>query len=234
MQTKLNIIAKNDGNIYDILKIHPTGNEGTELIILTHNLFKDNILHKANDLLLTSLAEIPFAKLTPDNLKENIEEYFVRLNWQLYSLFSSDDLKERGISVIYIFIIQNRIFIIQFGRLLCAVQKGKHRRIIGKAWENFRVKTKRDLFLLGSIDEDIAAKIIEVDLKKNAQFFALPSSEADRFDQKTKTANLTEHLESLSESLPFPFIVIARQAIPRSGVIKKLFNKNSKRKKTEK
>lgn len=97
------------------------------------------------------------------------------------------------------------IYIYQFGRMLLGTYKKKKFNLIGRAWNNFKIKSRRELFLLGGQEENIKVKVIKLHLKKGEYLFCVPSNRINDFEALKPQAKLLENImKEMSEELNFP------------------------------
>ncbi|MDY6916182.1 MAG: hypothetical protein SVM86_07700 [Candidatus Cloacimonadota bacterium] len=190
--------------LFDIFK-----NQEKNIILLTHNIEDYPFLKKVNSHILKKVMELDLQNVLIQDLAKTLREFFVELNWQLYSIYRKADTQDFGISLILAIIVRDEIYLVRFGRLLAAKLHKKDIEYIGEKWDNFKVKSRKDLFLLGSRDEDIPVKIHRVKLQENEYFFCLDSITAEKmqeigFNHLSLKENLTEHYKKE----PFPYFII--------------------------
>ncbi len=191
------------------------------IALATHTSLKSELYDQINSFIINELLLQDLENSTKDKVEEALKEFFVELNWKLYAKFRQTNLPEQGISLLLALVFNNDVYLVQFGRMLCCTICGKKLTEVGRPWENFHVKSKNDLFLLGSIDDNIPVKVLQVELKPGMYFFCLPSTHTDNFSRQIDDEVLPlQYLFNLYVDTPFPYFTLGAD-------IKKLSKKKS-------
>lgn len=188
-------------------------NRSRNLLVVSHNLFEEDGIDAANNLILENLLKIELEDLDVSNMQDFFSEMFIQLNWQLSSKFKELNSHDKGVSLIFLLQLNETLYIYQFGRMLLGTYKKKNFNLIGRSWENFKIKSRRELFLLGGQEENIKVKIIELKLKKGEYLFCLPSNRINDFEAKKPQAKVLNHImEELTEEANFPQFLLGNVA----------------------
>ena len=222
------ILDISDTNKSNLSYVNIFKNQNINIILLTYNLTDTKFLRSINSHLINNLCKLEIEMVPPEELESELTEFFIEQNWQLFSKFLDKENYEFGTSVILIITISEDIFIVQFGRMLCGIIKENKLEYIGKSWDNFKIKTKKDLFLLGSRDEDINVKINKPLLDKNSLLFSIPSLEADKIASGITILNIKRKIRKLFKIQSFPYVILCSQEFTsreRESWINKLWKK---------
>jgi len=184
-------------------------NQDFNLILLTHNLEESEFLNQINSHILERLMNLNLEDVPKKELDKTLKEFFIEINWQLYSKFRNAQTMEFGISLLLMIIIKDEVFLVQFGRMLCGKIKNGELENIGNDWKNLAVKSKSELFLLGAKDENIVTKIHKFKLEKGEFFFAIPSTKAEELKNiGINSSSLNENIRSLYKNDKFPYCIL--------------------------
>lgn len=207
--------------LFDVFK-----SQEKNIILLTHNLEDYPSLKKINAHILKRVMQLKLQDVMVEDLEKTLQEFFVELNWQLYSFFRKADTKDFGTSLVLVIMLQDQIYLVRFGRLLVARLYKDQLEYIGEKWDNFKVKSRKDLFLLGSRDEDIHVKVHNIKLKNDEYLFCLDSMTAEKM-QKTgfNHLSLLENIQEEYQKRPFPYFIISGKTISKKKKRKILANK---------
>lgn len=199
------------------------------LVVLTFNLTDEEFLKEFNGHILRTVKKLKVDKIEESELEKTIKEFFVELNWQLFSKFTRlEGNYEIGLSLAFILAIENRIYLVQFGRMLSGVLRKNKFEYIGKSWDNFKIKTKEDLFLLGSRDEDIHVKLYRTEIDEDSLFISIPSINVENLKKNIDCSNLRRKIRYMYRKQNFPYVILATKGFkitPKQVAIKKYWNK---------
>ncbi len=205
--------------------------QNINIILLTFNFTDEEFLKDFNGHILKALKKRKLESIEEPLLEKNIKEFFLELNWQLYSKFNRlEDNYEKGISLSFILSINNKIYVVEFGRMLSGILRKNKFEYVGRSWDNFIIKTKQDLFLLGSRDEDIHVKLYETELDDDSLFIAIPSIIIEDLKARVDCSNLRRKIRYMYRKQSFPYVILATRnfkIIPKQAAIKKFWNKFS-------
>lgn len=150
-----------------------------------------------------NLSELPLKHL--DNL---LSEFFVKLNWQIYSGFAQRPDLERGFSLAFLIFDNNKFYFVKFGRFSAGkIIKDQLEKI--DEWVNPAVLSYDKMGLLGSIDTDITVKIHKIEMEDESRFLIINSKEALDLEKKgIHQLSLIEHINALSQSAEFCYILL--------------------------
>jgi len=181
--------------------------------VLSHNLFEEDGIDAANNLILENLLKIELEDLDESTMQDFFSEMFIQLNWQLSSKFKELNSHDKGVSLIFLLQMNDTIYIYQFGRMLLGTYRKKKFNLMGRSWENFKIKSRRELFLLGGQEENIKVKVIKFQLKKGEYLFSVPSNRIKDFEAKKPQAKLlNEIMGKMTEEANFPQFVLGNVA----------------------
>ncbi|HPT72292.1 MAG TPA: hypothetical protein PLE74_08415 [Candidatus Cloacimonadota bacterium] len=212
--------ANHDSNIFFTTYFQGKSNY---IVLATHSTMKSELYDNANSLLINEVLLQDWENSSKDKIENQIKEFFVELNWKLYAQFRQTNLPEQGISVILAVVFDNDVYLAQFGRMLCCTVTGKKRTELGRTWDNFHVKTKNELFLLGSIEDNIHVKVMQISLKPGTYLITIPSTLSDRFTIEFDSAfQPLAILSKFYEESAFPYFIIGAD-IKRSEKKKSFF-----------
>ena len=103
-----------------------------------------------------------------------LKEFFAEFHWKLHALFNKTEIKEKGISLFLALMYENELHFVQFGRLFCALGSAKSIKPVGLKWENYHVKSLKELKLLGLDADEIKVKVQKVAIPEKHFFLVLP------------------------------------------------------------
>jgi len=180
------------------------------IVLLTFNLTDDSFLRRFNSHILKELKKMKLENVDENLREKTLKNFFVELNWQLFSKFNRlEDNYETGISLILLITVDDKIYFVEFGRMLSGVLKKGKFEYIGKNWENFFIKTKEELFLLGSRDEDIFAKIHFTEIDDKSLFITIPSFVVEQLKNNIDSSNLRRKIRYMYRKQKFPYVIFA-------------------------
>ncbi len=181
-------------------------------VIHTYSLEHTPLINSVNSLILSKIMNIDFEMMSCDEIKSSLNNLFIDLNWELFAKFEKSESLEHGISLLYTHIEGDKIFVVQFGRMLCGVLRDNKIITIGSGWENFAVKSESDLNLLGFFAKDISFKIYEFELLPEDVFFSLPAKFAEKLQNYEITKwNIVANIEKLYSEEKFPYSIISKK-----------------------
>ena len=199
-------------------------NRKRNFALLTHSFNTDYRLNEINQIILN---EVLKAEWKESSVEVQMKEIFQKLNWQLSNLFKqiafrtaetlSDKNKniyskvnEKGLSLCFMMSYENRIYLVQFGRMLCGVIKtsteGDMLEQIGEKWDNSRVKSQKELNLLGAESTDIKVPVHKIDMNEGETFTILFSGVTEKLLAKgVHPRTVEENLHELYKEAPYPY-----------------------------
>jgi hypothetical protein len=214
--------ANHDSNIFFTTYFQGKSNY---VALATHTTLKSELYDQVNSFIINEILLQDFENSMKDKIEEALKDFFVELNWKLYAKFRQTNLPEHGISLILTIVYDNDIYLVQFGRMLCCTINGKKLTEFGRAWDNFHVKSKNDLFLLGSIEDNIHVKVLQTELKPGMYLVCLPSTHTDAFGLQIANGVVPlQHLSNLYSVAAFPYFTLGAD-IKRSNKKKSLFRR---------
>lgn len=179
-------------------------NQNFNLILMTYHREHSSFLDSLNSFIINALIDAKLDEIPIDKLKTEIKNFFVTIHTQLIQKFQTEHIKEQGLSLHLYIGIDNKAFIVQFGRLLCGVINQKL-VVIGKEWRH----SEDELFLLGIKDENFSVKVYEVEFEKNSYFVAIPAhlaKELAEFESRPK--KILSQIQLLAQKEIFPYYII--------------------------
>jgi hypothetical protein len=181
-------------------------------VIHTYSLEHNSFIETVNSLILSEIMKIDFEMMSFEQIKSYLKDFFVNLNWKLYPKFEKINSLEHGISLLYVHVEGDKILVVQFGRMLCGVLRDDKIITIGSGWDNFIVKSKSDLNLIGFFAKDISFKIYEFELLSEDVFFCLPAKYVEKLQNFDVTKwNIVYNIEKLYREEKFPYSVISKK-----------------------
>ncbi len=151
----------------------------------------------------------------------DLQELFRQINWQVNATLKKSPVNmegkslETGISLLFVLFRENRLTVVQFGRILCGTISATEKVEIGHPWENFSVKSRDALNLLGYVDDNIPVKIHNIALEPGQNFVAFSSRHAARIGQTGLKPRLWKILfKELNDDSPFLHCLIENPMKP--------------------
>ena len=130
-----------------------------------------------------------------------LKGFFADFHWKLHARLLKTGLREKGLSLFFAVIYDCEIYLIQFGRIFCAVTHGKKLDCVGKNWKNYQIQTLKDLNLFGLSEDDIRVRPLHLRLAENESLIILSGQIAGKvLDSGTENASLLPLIESYSAS----------------------------------
>ena len=186
--------------------------QARNLILLMHHYSEDPYVEEILEKVFNEIIKLDLDSIDESEIKGQIKNFFVEINWRLYSLFGQRPDLERGLSLVLGIIQGNRLYCVQFGRYFLALLTPKTEEEIGKKWEDLKVKSYSTIGLLGSQDININVQIEEVELKENSYFVVIESSAGLELKKLgLHYLSITERLNQLKEKGKFGYILINNQ-----------------------
>lgn len=143
-----------------------------------------------------------------------LQTFFADFHWKLHAHLRKTDLREKGLSLLFGVIFDNEIHYVQFGRIFCAVSKGKKLIQHGRVWKNHRVNSLEDLNLYGLSEADIRVKPQRLLLEDNERLLVVSAGVAAKvFEPGTDVSSLVPVIESFSGSNNALWLVL--ENVPR-------------------
>ncbi len=131
---------------------------------------------------------------------EDLQEFFRQLNWQVSANLQRMHVNaegksiEPGISLLFVLFRENRLTVVQFGRILCGIVSEGTKIEIGHTWENFSIKSREALNLLGYNADNIPVKLHHHTLEPGQSFVAFSSKHAQKISQTQPKPKLWQML----------------------------------------
>ncbi|MBN1948876.1 MAG: hypothetical protein JW784_03960 [Candidatus Cloacimonetes bacterium] len=224
----LRIISISDTSNSNITFSYADRERNLNILLLTFNLTDSAFLQELNEHILQKVKGNRLYDVSESDLESVLQELFIEMNWQLYAKFHRTETYECGVSLLLLVNLNKRCYLVQFGRLLCGRLKGHKLEYIGKKWDNFKIKTKADLFLLGSRDEDIFVKVITFEIPRKQMIIAIPSIYAEQLSSGINTGNIRRRIRRLYNKQPFSYFLLASEDFhypKRSGFFYRVWRK---------
>lgn len=175
------------------------------------------VAHEENDIALEEIqAEVKLELLNANVLEISkmeieswLKRFFADFHWKLHASLRRTELKEKGLSLFFAVTYDHDVYFVQFGRIFCAVTKGRKLEIIGNSWKNYHVRTLRDLNLMGLSEEDIRVKPQKFHLDENESLMVLPGKiTAKVFGGQTEVGGLQPLIESFTAATPSLWLIL--------------------------
>ena len=178
-------ISRSFNNRIAFSDYHPNRSEFFSLFI---HCYEDNPVVYS---VLGELLELVLEYLKTPGYKEkiNLQSFMNDLNWIAAGKLKSLPLNNQGISLGLLFINDNKITAIRYGRILIAKISDNKLEPIGPEWENFSVKSLDKMSLLGLMSEDKFPEIYNLELNNQEKFILLESDAEALFRQNFKLNN---------------------------------------------
>lgn len=206
---KIQSISKSSSHHLVYSEFHPLQRFG--YACLTYYPAECEKIAKINSEILDLILKFKLENFPKEDLEPALIEYFVQMNWRLYSIFREVECQEIGISVVLVINNDTELTVIPFGRFICGIwdEKGLHE--IGLPWENFRVKSMQELKLLGNLAEDIKPNIIHHKLENRTGISIIPPHK-NILSKCNSWNELIGELESDEEE--YPHLILSNGIIP--------------------
>ena len=183
-------------------------NQRTQYLFMTHYLEDHEELPKINAHIIQSILQLDIPSIPSDAMESSLKDFFLELNWRCFSMFNKLPIAEKGVSLLLLILRDNELYLMQFGRLLCGISSKDTCSQIGVPWENFVIKTKDDLLLLGNLGQDIFPKVLRPELISGDQLFSLPYPHTRELECATLCHEILDKtIDSLLEKEMIPHLV---------------------------
>ncbi len=211
-------------------------NRNRNFALLTHSYNSDYRLKQINQIILNELLKNDWKE---SGIESQLKDVFQKLNWQLSNLFKQIAFKtaenlseknknifskvnEKGLSLCFMMSYENRIYIVQFGRMLCGIVKRNSEEDlfsqIGEKWDNARVKSQKELNLLGAESVDIKIPVYKVELTDAEMFTILFSGATEKLLAKgIHPRTIEENLKEVYLINPYPYCLFTVPAKYEKG-----------------
>ncbi len=211
-------------------------NRNRNLALLTHSFNSDYRLKEINQIILNELLKNDWKETS---IESQLKDVFQKLNWQLSNLFKKIAFKtaenlseknknifskvnEKGLSLCFMMSFGNRIYFVQFGRMLCGVVRSNSEEDIftqiGEKWDNARVKSQEELHLLGAESIDIKIPVHKVELTDADMFAILFSGATEKLLAKgIHPRTIEENLNEIYLTNPYPYCLFSVPAKYEKG-----------------
>ncbi|MBN2829307.1 MAG: hypothetical protein JXR56_03180 [Candidatus Cloacimonetes bacterium] len=143
--------------------------------LLTFNLNDNPFLKSVNAFILQEILKLKPNRIPEERIKDTLQEFFNELNWKINAQFNQSGETYKGVSLCFIMKRDNRLYLVQFGRLACGLMKRSNFEEIGLSWDNYPIATVESLNRIGSIQEDIAVRVHSIVLEFSDSLFVFPS-----------------------------------------------------------
>lgn len=144
--------------------------QNRSIVLLTHFSEENSFYDRVNSLILEKFINLDLQSIDWEVLSDHLESFFNDLNWELNAQFRDVYSSEKGVSLLLVIVEGRNLCFVSLGRFLCGLFSENKRIELNGDWSNFRVKTKEQLRLLGSIEQDIHVKPQFVEMKREQQF----------------------------------------------------------------
>ncbi len=184
-------------------------NREKNLILLTYSPEISDKISQINNHILSQIFALEPLSINDTELEEKLQSFFVELNWQINNICKKINTDEIGISLLLLMTFGNEMYIIQFGRLLLCTLSKNETKIIGSEWKHFSIKSKDELNLLGSKEQDIQVKINKIQMDSESYCLVIPADIAEKLLQLNFTyQNFIQQLDEISQSQNFPYLIL--------------------------
>jgi hypothetical protein len=187
--------------------------ENRSIVLLTHYREERSYHENINALILERLVKLDLHNISWPDIPKTLRDYFLNLNWELYAQFRKYDSDEMGVSVFLAVIEEKSICFVASGRFLTGAVTHTGLEELGRTWDNFHIKTKEDLCLIGSMGQDIEINPLIYSLSEDSLFLVIPSDKAEILEQSRENIydiNSKINNENLLE--PFPYCLVSHIA----------------------
>jgi hypothetical protein len=198
-------------------------NQSINIALLLHHTKDGDFYKKLNNDILQGILNLRLDNVALDKIEDILKEYFITLNWQINSKLKRILKEQDGISLLLLVIVNNHLFMVQFGRLLVAISENEKLLEFGRSWEHFKVKNRKELNLLGYEDKDIAVKVYKKKLSGYNRILAVSSEVVEKIDLKnldiSKTADYLKYLTKDQKFLYLLFDIICHKELIKEKTI---------------
>ncbi len=204
-------------------------NQSLNMLLMIHHTQDGKFYEKLNNYILDGILNLRLNDLENDKIEESLKEYFIALNWQINTKMRKFSETADGLSLILIIIKNDTLYMIQFGRLLAAISENDKFIQLGRSWEYFKVKNKKELNLLGYEDRDINVKIIKKEIIGTKRIMIISSEVADRIDPNNLTTDKASYyLKKRYDEMPFLYSIFDVTSHKMQKVVKTTLRKRIK------
>ncbi|MFO7896430.1 MAG: hypothetical protein R6U84_05830 [Candidatus Cloacimonadales bacterium] len=167
---------------------------------------------QVNAEILDNILKLQLENWEEEKLEEQLIEFFMQLNWRIYSIFQQIGCQEKGISLVLVINIDDELIIVPFGRFICGIWDENGMQELGLAWENFTVKSMQELKLLGNLAQDLKPNMIKHQLVKGSGISILPAHK----NIYAKIDNWNQMINQLQDdSEDFPHLILSNGIISK-------------------
>lgn len=179
------------------------------VVLLTHYRESNQFYETINSIVIEELILLDLENINRAVLPEKLKSFFVDLNWKINAQFRSTDGFEKGVSLFLAVIEGSSICYVSLGRFFCTlIGNGLENRISDEG-KNFHVKTKEELCLLGSLEQDIIVMPIIVEVKEGQQFVCCSTDLFTDTDQSSLNVfNIQSVLRERFNDTPFSYCIL--------------------------
>ncbi|MCB5230404.1 MAG: PQQ-binding-like beta-propeller repeat protein [Candidatus Cloacimonas sp.] len=182
------------------------------LVLMLHYRDEQPYYSRTTSYILEQTLKLGLENTPWGQIETKLKEFLLNLNWELHAQFRKFDTVEQGISLLLIVTEEEKLCFTACGRFLCGLVFDEELTVYGNNWENFNVKTRAELGLLGAEAKDYHKKIISIDFPHNSTFIAFSADQAYRIDLKEKNDSaITEYFATLFQTEPFPYAILHKQ-----------------------
>jgi hypothetical protein len=179
------------------------------MILLMNHYSDDSFAEQILERVLSELINLDLESMPEEQIKPALENFFVEINWRIYSLFTQRHDLERGISLLLLVMEQSRTYAVQFGRYFMGELLEDSFSELGRKWQDLSVKSLSDIQLLGSRDMDIHVKIENFSLRENSYFIAIESKAAIKLQKLgLHSLSINEHLHQIKRKERFGYALL--------------------------
>ncbi|MCF7920772.1 MAG: PQQ-binding-like beta-propeller repeat protein [Candidatus Cloacimonetes bacterium] len=169
---------------------------------------QDPYTEKMEEYVLGEFIKLKLEQYSISQLQNVLREFFIKLNWQLYSIFSQRQDLERGLSLALTITEEEKLYFVKFGRFSAGLLSEDKLEKLGD-WKNPAVLSYAEIGLLGAKDEDIRVKIQEYEIPVNSYFLVITSSQAVELEKiGIHHLSIIENLEQLLAKDCFSFLLL--------------------------
>jgi len=186
--------------------------QSRNIILLLNHYSEDSFANQILEKLLSEIIQLDLESLPEAKIIPVLQEFFVKINWRLYSILSQRPDLERGMSLFLGVMEADKMYLVQFGRYFMGIVDKNEFKETGRKWDNLAVASQTEIQLLGYRDIDISVKVEQITIPEDSYFLAMESKAALKLQKLgLHYMSLNEHLNQLKENDKFGFAVIRHQ-----------------------
>lgn len=191
--------------------------------VCTRHEEHDSVLEEIQAEVKLEIMNSSIASVSRMEIDNWLRTFFADFHWKMHARLRKTELREKGLSLFFGVIFESEIHFVQFGRLFCAVTKGKKLIQHGRAWKNHRAQSLAEMNLFGLSEGDIKVKLQRLLIEDNEKMLVIPSQIVNRIvEQGVEVNSLVPVVEAFSSQDNAQWLILENQPRLRGNKKRKL------------